>query len=226
LVPLLLALGVGGLSACDKAAEGGSETKAADQDKAKAPTFCHWDEDCAVKPGFICNDGRCEKGERTAEQKAAIQALRDKMKAEEEAKAQAKAEAERPPGPNEGRLWIRVCPFFKRTAEAVAEITATNKSTGQKYSLHLESVTQPGEIRSEFAFPKVPVGDYDVVADYGIRVTSTQNQVARLKCDKKAKPCREGTIREISVVPIAQEPAPKVGKDGQPEHRPCDWIAE
>ncbi len=212
----------GALAGCKP--EGGADGKKTEGDTIKNPAICHWDEDC-IKPGTICQDGRCDVGTRTPEQKAAIQALRDKQKA----KAEAEAEKNRPPGPNEGRLWFRVCPFYKKTPFAVAEITATNKASGQQFKMRLEEVLRMDELRSEFAFPKVPIGDYEVVADYGIRDGAGDKagaQMVRLKCDKKAKPCRDGLIREVTVVPVDQEPPEKKDAKGATIKRPCDWIAE
>lgn len=213
---LLLAVLLTGLAGCQKP----EETQAAAKDGRKNPPICQWDEDC-FKEGFVCNDARCVKGTRTPEQKAAIQALRDKMKAKEEAEA----EARRPPGPDEGRLWFRVCPFYRKTPQAVAEITATHKETGKVFTLRLEELLRMDELRSEFAFPKVPIGEYDVVADYGIR-DGAGREMVRLKCDKKAKPCRDGEVREVTVVPIDQEPPPKADAEGKTIKRPCDWIAQ
>lgn len=210
--------------ACEKpsgAPSTGSEAKAA---LAAAPASCAWDEDCKSDK-LICMYEKCVKGERTPEAKAAIAAQR---KADEE-KAKAKAEADRPPGPGEGKLTVRICPFVKKTGQFTAQVTAKNKATGQSTALTLEDLIDFGAYQSEFVLRKLPVGDYEVTADYGVKV-GAKRDVVPLSCDKSKngrQPCaKDGVTRLMSVVPIGQEPPPKVDKDGKVEKKPCDWTAQ
>lgn len=217
---MLLAL----LSAgCDKGGGKDAAGKAGDKPaEVAAGGPCTWDEDCKSEK-LICMYEKCVKGERTPEAKAMIALQR---KADEE-KAKAKAEADRPPGPNEGRLLVRVCPFVKKTGQFTARVTAKSKATGQETTLQLEDLIEFNAVQSEFLFRKLPVGDYEVKADYGVKV-GAQRDVVALKCDKKGKqPCaKDGLTRLMSVVPVAAEPPRKLDENGKPEKKPCDWTAE
>ena len=219
LVPALML--VSALLACQKPADKGAAGKDAPP-SAPVPASCQWDEDCA-NAKYICMYEKCVKGERTEEARKAIAAQR---KADEE-KARLKAEVDRPPGPGEGRLMVRVCPFVKRTGQFTAQVTARNKATGQATVLTLEDLLRPDQVQSEFLFRKLPVGDYEVTVDYGVKV-GTKRDVVQLACDKKAKqPCAKDKLtRLMTVVPVDQEPPPKLGENGKPEKKPCDWVAE
>ena len=209
---LLLAAG------CDKPASkvGGKSAEPA------APASCAWDEDCQ-NAKYICMYEKCVKGERTPEAKAAIASQR---KADAE-KALLKAEADRPPGVGEGRLMVRICPFVKKTGQFTARVTAKSKATGMETVLQPEDLMEFGGIQSEFLFRKLPLGEYEVKADYGVKVGAVRDVVA-LKCDKKGRqPCaKDGLTRLMTVVPLAQELPPKIDENGKPERKPCDWTAE
>lgn len=187
---------------------------------AMSKAKCEADEECAK--GFICNpegDKKvCVKGERTAEEKA-------KAKAEAEKK---KAEANKPKGPKEGEstLTVRICPAFVNTLNATGTIHAKNVETGDYKALHMSLMLKEEEWATEFTFPSLPPGKYDVTVDYGIVVKNRPDTV-KLKCHKKAKPCRDEIVRQMEVVPFdkAYKPGAK-DKDGKPIYKDCDFIAE
>ena len=181
-----------------------------------APAACKTDADCAK--GFICTEKTCSQGERSAEELAA----KRKAKAEEEAKKQAAKLAVKP---GEGRMPLRLCPGFKNTPESIGTIVAVNQTTKKKHFLHLARETPDLGWRVEFLFPSLPLGVYDVTADYGIQKNGRAD-VVKLKCDPNAKPCRDGTIREITVVLPKDEPPVEMDENGKPKTRPCDWVAE
>jgi hypothetical protein len=210
--------------ACDKPSAPNGSGAGAKAPEAPVPASCAWDEDCK-NDKYICMYEKCVKGERSPEAKAAIAAQR---KADEE-KAKAKAEADRPPGPGEGKLTVRICPFVKKTGQFTAQVTAKSKATGQSTTLVLEDLIDFGGHQSEFVFRKLPVGDYEVTADYGVKV-GAKRDVVTLECDKGKngrQPCaKDKQTRLMTVVPIGQEPPPKIDKDGKVEKKPCDWTAQ
>ena len=181
-----------------------------------APAACTTDQDCAK--GFICSEKVCTKGERSATELAAQR----KAKADEKAK---KAAAKLVVKPGEGRMRIRLCPGFKNTPESIGTVVAVHQTTKKKNFLHLARETPDLGWRVEFLFPSLPLGVYDVTADYGIQKNGRAD-VVKLKCDPKAKGCRDETIREITVVLPKDETAPELDEKGKPKPRPCDWVAE
>ena len=187
-------------------------------DKFKtAPADCKTDEDCAK--GFICTDKKCLTGERSAAE------LAEKRKAKQQAE-QAKLAKKFEIKPGEGRLKVRICPGFKNTPEALGTIIAIHQETKKKHFLHLARETKEFYWETEFIFPSLPLGTYDVTADYGIQ-KGGRPDVVRLKCDKKAKPCRDENIREMTVVlPKDEPPPPKPKEPGKKAYKPCDWTAE
>ena len=219
---------VGGLTACNKTAE-----EQANRFKTMAAP-CKSDGDCAKD--HICREKKCTKGKRT---KAEIAALK-KAIAEKKAKAEAAKKAVKP---GEGRMIVKICPFFKNTPESVGQITAVHQETKKRHFILLNMVTPEAGYQSEFTFYSLPLGKYDVTAKYGTQKRGRHDTVDIL-CDPKAKlPCRcvdEGKdakkkgkkakcpkkIREIEVVLPKDEMPVKKGKDGKPEKRPCDWVAE
>jgi hypothetical protein len=206
--------------ACQKPGNDSAADKAASAPPPSMPASCAWDEECK-DARYICAFGKCQVGKRTPDEVAFLEAER-KRQAEEAVK---KAEEERPPGPNEGRLLIRICSFVRKTGQFTGHITAVG-ADGKTHTLEMEKVLEPGQIKSEFAFRRLPVGEYDVRVDYGVRVLDKRD-VTQLKCDKKAKPCsKDGFVRKMTVVPVAQEVPPKIGEDGKPEKKPCDFQAE
>jgi len=142
---------------------------------------CETDEKCA--DGYICTDGTCQKGERSAEEIAAKKAAEAKKTAEEEA-------AKQRPKDGEGRLIVRICPGFKNTPEAIGTLIATHQETKRRHLLHMAMEAPELGWQMEFTFRSLPLGTYDVTADYGIQKGGVPD-VVRLECDPKAKPCRE-----------------------------------
>ena len=180
------------------------------------PAPCKADADCAK--GFICGEKKCVKGERTAAELAA----KRKEKAVKKAK---KLAAKMAVKPGEGRLHLRLCPGFKNTPESIGTVIAVHQATKKKHFLHLARETPDLGWRMEFVFPSLPLGIYDVSADYGIQKNGRAD-VVKLKCDKDAKPCRDETIREITVVLPKDEPPAPVDDKGKRKLRACDWMAE
>lgn len=204
------------LSGCDK-------KKDDDLGIALSKAKCAADDECA--DGFICetdgDDKVCKKGERSAEEKA-------KMAADEKAKKAAEAEAKKPKGPKEGEstLTVRLCPGFINTLNATGTIHAKHQETGKYHPLHMSLELKEGEAETEFTFPSLPLGKYDVTVDYGILVKGRPD-VVKLKCSKKAEPCRDEIIREMEVVAFADTYKPGAkDKDDKPVYKDCDFDAE
>ncbi|MSP70789.1 MAG: hypothetical protein EXR76_01115 [Myxococcales bacterium] len=219
LVALAMTLGALAMAGCKESSP--TEATKAESAPILLPPTCAQDEDCK-HPKYVCMYERCLKGQRTEAEKLAME---DQRRADAE-KAKVQAEADRPPGPGEGRLKVRICPFVRRTGQTTSLIVAKNLATGLETSMKIEDEMPFNDVRSEFTFKKLPLGEYEVRADYGVRV-GDKRDVIILNCDKKAKPCVAGTIRKITVVPVDQEVAPKIDKEtGKPEKRACDWVAE
>ncbi len=215
---LMLGLVAFGLVGCGGDA---AEEATKKQNKWLTAAKCKTDKDCAK--GFICNgeDGKktCGKGERTAAEKAATK------KAKNEARKK-KQEAARTPDAGHGRLYVRICPFFKNTPESIGTITAVSQTTKKKQQIHLALVTPDQGYRDEFVFRSLPPGKYDVTATYGIQKGGKPN-VAQLRCDLTTKlPCRDDLVREIDVVLPKDEPPVEKNEKGKVKKRPCDFIAE
>ncbi len=211
LVPLLMLLA---LPACD-----GSKT--ADDKSWITATRCKSDKNCG--DGFICKEGPkgqkiCQKGERTAEEKAAVK----KAEAAAAAKNKKKKDVVKP---GEGRLHFRICPGFKNTPESIGTVIAVHQETKKRHVMHLALVVSDGGWETQFKFASVPLGVYDVTAAYGIQVKG-RPETTKLKCDPKAKPCRDELIREITVVTPDKDPPPKLSEKGKTLHKDCDFIAE
>lgn len=177
---------------------------------------CETDNDC-IK-GFVCNALKCLKGKRTA---AELEAKRTAL-LEAEKKAEAKRDLVKP---GEGRLVIRICPFFKNTSSASAQLFAVHQKTKKKHWMALHNKTPENGLQTVFKFPSLPLGSYDVNLRMGIRVNG-QHDLSDMNCDPKARPCREGTIREMDVILPKDEPPPEKKEDGSPKLPPCDFIAE
>lgn len=210
----LLALPLGG---CDGKKEG------ADPGIQLSKPKCDDDEGCAK--GFICkpegDKKYCFKGERTAEEKA-------KMKADKEAERKRKLEARKPSKPKDGEstLTVRLCPAFVNTINATGTIHAKHKETNRYHALHMSQELREEEWATEFTFPSLPLGKYNVWVDYGI-VVKNRPDVVKLKCHEKAKPCEKEIVREMEV--IAYDKSYKPGakdKDGKPVYKDCDFVAE
>jgi len=213
-LPLTLAtlcLTLGGLWGCES--KSGEDTR---NKILSAPAACETDKDCA--DGFICTEKTCQKGERSAAEK----------KAERDAKAKAKAEAaakKTATKPGEGRLIVRICPGFKNTPEAIGTIVAVHQETKARKVLHMATEAPELGWQMEFTFHSLPLGTYDVTANYGIQKNGVPDTVW-LNCDKKAKPCREETTREMTVVLPENEPPRAKNDKGEPKLKACDFVAE
>jgi hypothetical protein len=210
LVHVLGAIALVGLVACG----GGNEEPPAWKQIKKAK--CETDKDCAS--GHICKEGRCAKGERTKEELAAAAA--------EKQKKQAEARKPKGPKPGEGQMRVRICPFFKNTMEAIGTIIATHQETKKKHYIHLARVTPELGFQDVFVFESLPLGTYEVDANYGIQVRG-QPEVSELKCHEKVqkKACLEGKTRLIEVTADPLPPA-ETDKEGKALPFPCDFIAE
>ena len=189
----------------------------------------------------VCRTDLCyrndKRKQRTKEEIAALK----KAIAEKKAKAEAAKKAVKP---GEGRMIVKICPFFKNTPESVGQITAIHQETKKRHFILLNMVTPDQGYQSEFTFYSLPLGKYDVTAKYGTQ-TRGRHDTVDILCDAKSKlPCRcaddkktaktkkgkkakcSEKVREIQVVLPKDEPPVKKGKDGKPEKRPCDFVAE
>lgn len=216
-LPLTLAalsLTIGGLWGC----------KSDEDDPLKKmlrkPAACETDKECA--DGFVCNDKKCVEGERTADEKKAMRAAEAKAKAEAKAAAEAKKNETKA---GEGRLIVRICPGFKNTPEAIGTIIAVNQETKARKVLHMATEAPELGWQMEFTFASLPLGIYDVTANYGIQKKGVPDTVW-LKCDDKARPCRDETIREMTVVLPENEPPREKNDKGEPKLKACDFVAE
>lgn len=211
--PLFAALALAALGACNTAAVEPPPPPAAK---------CSVDKDCAK--GFICEGEadarRCAKGERSA---AEIAASQKKALAEKQAKlAAAKAVK-----PGEGRLYVRLCPGYSNTIESIGTVIAVHQETKARHILNLGLEVPEGGWETEFAYPSLPLGKYDVEAHYGIQVKGRPD-THQLLCDEKVrKDCKnEGKTREITVILPTEEAPREMEKDGTLKRRPCDFSAE
>lgn len=195
----------------------GCESNKPDPKKFITAASCEADKDCAE--GFICKEGKCQEGKRSPEEIAA------QKKAEAAAKKKALAEKKKTK-PGEGRLTVRVCPFFKNTMESIGTITAVHQKTGKKHYIDMALEVPEMGYKDVFTFYSLPLGKYDVTASYGIQ-TKGIPETHDLKCHEKAKDaCREETIREVEVVLPEDMPKPEKNEKGEPKKPPCDFVAE
>jgi hypothetical protein len=202
------------------AMSGCSDGKKSEGDSRFAPIYkakaCEVDKDCLK--GFICKELTCQKGKRSA---ADLEKIR-KAKIESEKKAEA---ARNRLKPGEGRLRIRICPFFKNTPNASASLFAVHQKTKKKHWLALHNKAPENARQSMFTFPSLPLGTYDVNLKMGIRVRG-QHDLTDMNCHPKARPCRGGTIREVDVMLPENEPPAEKKEDGTDMPPPCDFVAE
>jgi hypothetical protein len=181
----------------------------------KRPTgpYCKSDEDCAG--GWICNSNHCTRGERS---QAEIQRKEAKKDAEKERKRKAKKAARTQTKEGEGKVSFKICPFFKNTFASVGSIVATHTKTKKREIISLQMETDKDTTQSEFTFYSLPLGKYEVYANYGVQVNG-QFDTHRLACDPKAtkRPCENKQLRVVEVV---------LPKDMKKDKLECDWIAE
>ncbi|MBM4290812.1 MAG: hypothetical protein FJ138_04720 [Deltaproteobacteria bacterium] len=175
---------------------------------------CKVDDDCAE--GWICDPERfCTPGQRSAEELAA----RERAEAEaRQRQRQTRVEQEMTTQKGEGRLSVKICPFFKNVSDSVGSVIAVHADTKRRHILSLQMETPKGNMRSEFTFPSLPLGKYTLTANYGIQVNGVFD-THPLKCDPKAtrRECVDGGTRVVEVV--LPERDVKAALE-------CDWIAE
>jgi|LauGreDrversion4_2_1035121.scaffolds.fasta_scaffold83901_2 hypothetical protein len=175
---------------------------------------CKVDDDCA--DGWICDPERfCTPGQRDASELAA----RERAALEERERQRKEREAERNETQRgEGRLSVKICPFFKNVSDSVGSVIAVHTETKRRHILSLQMETAKGNSRSEFTFPSLPLGKYELTANYGIQVNGVFD-THPLKCDPKGtrRACVNDGTRVVEVVLPDQEP--KVELE-------CDWVAE
>jgi hypothetical protein len=178
---------------------------------------CKKDSNCIS--GWICEDHFCVEGKRSATEIAAQKEAKRKAK---EAKRKAKAAKKLQTKSGEGRLHVRICPFFKNTDDSVATLIAVNKKTKKRHlkSLHLE--VNKDSMKDLFTFYSLPLGDYEVSAKYGVQVNGVFD-THTLKCDPKntSRSC-EGEVKRIVKVELPQGSL----EDDLKKKYPCDWVAE
>ena len=178
---------------------------------------CKTDGDCIA--GWICEENFCIQGKRNAAEIAAQKEAKRKAK---EAKRKAKEAKKRQAKAGEGRLHARICPFFKNTDDAVATLVAVNRETKRRHlkSLHLE--VNNGSVKDLFTFYSLPLGEYEVTAQYGVQVNGVFD-THELSCDPKStdRDCEAKTKRIVKV-----ELAKTTLEEDLKKKYPCDWIAE
>ena len=181
--------------------------------KVKLGPSCSSDDDCAG--GWICEKEHCARGKRTAEELAQRQA---KIEAEKMRKRKAKIAARTQTKKGQGRVSVKLCPFFKNTFASVGSIVAVNQKTKFREMISMQMETEKNMTQSEFTFYSLPLGTYEIYATYGVQVEG-KFDTHRLKCDPKAtkRACKDGELRIVEVV---------LPKDMKKEALECDWIAE
>ena len=171
---------------------------------------CKQDSDCIS--GWICEESFCVQGQRSAAEIAA----------KKEAKRKAKEAKKKKVKPGEGRLHVRICPFFKNTDDSVATLIAVNRETKKRFlkSLHLE--VNKDSMKDVFTFYSVPPGEYSVTAKMGVQVNG-QFDTHKIKCDPKGahRACEEEVTRVVKV-----DVAKTTLEEDLKKKIPCDWIAE
>ena len=184
-----------------------------DSKKKRRGGSCKTDEDCIS--GWICEERFCTPGERSASELAERRAA---AKQAREAK-QKKREAQRMvTKPGQGRISFKVCPYFRNVSSSVGSIIATHKQTKERHVISLQMETKKNEQRSEFTFYSLPLGAYEVYANYGIQVGG-KFDTHRLKCDPKNtdRGCKGEELRVVEVVTPDKMPKTPLG---------CDWVVE
>lgn len=178
---------------------------------------CKQDSDCIS--GWICEENFCIQGQRSAAELAAQKEAKIKAK---EAKLKAKEAKMKQVKSGEGRLHVRICPFFKNTDDSVATLIAVNRETKRRYlkSLHLE--VNKDSMRDVFTFYSVQPGEYTVTAKMGVQVNG-QFDTHELNCDPKAthRAC-ENEVQRVAKVEVSKTTL----EEDLKQSYPCDWIAE
>lgn len=184
-----------------------------DDKKKRRGGSCKSDEDCLG--GWICEEMFCTPGQRNASELAA---KKDALKKAREEKKKALEAEKTKTKPGEGRISFKICPFFRNVNGSVGSIIATHVKTQERKIISLQMETEKNDERSEFTFYSLPLGQYEVYANYGIQVDG-KFDTHRLKCDPKAnqRACKGDELRVVEVVAPDQ-----ISK----ESLECDWIAE
>jgi len=174
---------------------------------------CKVDDDCIS--GWICEERFCTPGERSA---AELAARKEALKKEREAKQKALEAKKTQTKPGEGRVSFKICPYFRNVSQSVGSIVATHTQTKERHIISLQMETKKNEQRSEFTFYSLPLGPYEVYANYGLQVDG-KFDTHRLKCDPKgtARGCKGDELRLVEVV--TPDKASKAALE-------CDWVAE
>ena len=178
---------------------------------------CKKDNDCIS--GWICEENFCVEGQRSAAEIAAKKEAKRKAK---EAKRKAKEAKRRQTKAGEGRLHVRICPFFKNTDDAVATLIAVNTATKKRKMKNLHLEVNNGSMKDLFTFYSLPLGEYEVTAKYGVQVNGVFDTHA-LNCDPKStdRGCKDEVKRVVKV----ELPKGSLEDDLKKKY-PCDWIAE
>ena len=178
---------------------------------------CSKDDDCIS--GWICEDQFCYKGERSKAELAARKAAKE---AEKRKKREAKEAKKKKLKPGEGRLHVRICPFYKNTFNSAGTLIATHRKTKKRTLISLQMEVSKDSMRDVFTFYSLPVGEYQIEAKYGVQVNG-QYDTHSLKCDPKAteRPCEKEILRIATVTPATTTLAEDLKKK-----YPCDWVAE
>ena len=185
----------------------------AEKEKKVRGASCKTDEDCISK--WICEEEFCVRGKRSEQELAKKAALEDKKQQEAKEEIRKRKESTKP---GEGKMYVKLCPFFRNTDIAVGTVYAVNQTSKQKYMLQMHLETPKNIEQSEFTFFSLPLGKYDVYLEYGIE-SQGRFDTSKMKCDPKNKGvCKDGYIREIEVVLPENEK--------QVKERECDWIAQ
>jgi hypothetical protein len=174
---------------------------------------CKSDDDCLS--GWVCEANFCMEGERSASEVAAREA---KEKAAREAKKKAELAKKTTTKPGEGRLSVKICPYFRNVSSSAGSVVATHTETKQRHIISLQMEVPKESQQSEFTFYSLPLGEYEVYATYGLQVDG-KFDTHRLKCDPKAtkRACRGDELRVVKVT-LPSEPDKTAGE--------CDWVAE
>lgn len=184
-----------------------------DDKKKRRGGSCKADEDCLG--GWICEEQFCTPGERSASELAA---KKEALKQAREAKKKALEAEKTKTKPGQGRVSFKICPYFRNVSSSVGSIIATHTQTKERSIISLQMETEKNAQRSEFTFHSLPLGTYEVYANYGIQVDG-KFDTHRLKCDPKGtkRACKGDEVRVVEVVPPDQQPKAPLE---------CDWIAE
>ena len=198
---LILSLSILILSAC-------SDTK-----KKRRGGSCKSDEDCLG--GWICEEQFCTPGERSA---AELADKKEALKKAREAKKKALEAEKTKTKPGQGRVSFKICPYFRNVSGSVGSIIATHTETKERAIISLQMETEKNMQRDEFTFYSLPLGRYEVIANYGVQVDG-KFDTHRLKCDPKGtkRACKGDEVRIVEVVT-----PDKMSKDSLE----CDWTAE